>query len=66
MTLDEARDRIGAGVVYRPYPSASAEDGDITSVNDSYVFVRFVGDRQAKACRAEDLELTCQFLGVDG
>lgn len=56
MTLSEARERIGSGVVYRPYPGAPAEDGEITSVNDSYVFVRFVGDRQSKACRAEDLK----------
>lgn len=56
MTLSEARERIGSGVVYRPYPGAQAEDGEITSANDSYVFVRFVGDRQSKACRAEDLE----------
>lgn len=56
MTLDEARARVGVGVVYQPYPAARPENGHITSVNDYYVFVRFVGDRQAKACRAEDLE----------
>lgn len=56
MTLSEARERVGSGVVYCPYPGAQAEDGEITSVNDSYVFVRFVGDRQSKACRAHDLE----------
>jgi hypothetical protein len=55
MTLDEARERIGAGVVYRPH-GGPAEDGDIVSVGDQYVMVRYVGDRQAKATRPEDLE----------
>lgn len=57
MTLDEARAQVGAGVVYRPHPDAPAEDGTITSVNDQYVFVLYVGDRAPKATRAEDLTL---------
>lgn len=56
MTLDEAQRNIGAGVVYRPHPG-HAEDGDIVSVNDSVVFVRYVGDRTAKATYPEDIEL---------
>lgn len=56
MTIQEARERIGDGVTYQPHPDARAEDGEITSVNDSYVFVRFVGDRGSKACRPGDLE----------
>ena len=55
MTLTEAAERIGSGVIYRPHPSAPAEDGEITKVNGSFVFVLFVGDRHPKACRAEDL-----------
>jgi hypothetical protein len=40
VTLKEARDHIGAGVIYHP-GRADAEDGVITSVNDHYVFVRY-------------------------
>lgn len=57
MTLEQARQNIGGGVVYRPFPSAPAEDGTITRVSDSYVFVWYVGDRTPKATRAEDLTL---------
>ena len=55
MTLDQARARIGAGVVYRPHPDAPAEDGTITSVNERYVFVLYAGDRTPKATPAEAL-----------
>jgi hypothetical protein len=50
MTLDEARDHIGEGVIYRA-GSVVAEDGVITSVNDHYVFVRYrvLGDGVATA-----------------
>ena len=54
MTLDQARARVGAGVVYRPH-GAPAEDGVITSVNDRYVFVLYAGDRTPKATPAEAL-----------
>lgn len=57
MTLDEARDHIGAGVIYEPYPGAPKEDGAITSVNDTFVFVRYVGDRASKATAPELLTL---------
>lgn len=57
MTIAEAERHIGAGVIYRPYPGAPAEDGEITSVSASYVFVQFTGDRHRKACRPADLEL---------
>ena len=56
MSIDEARGRIGTGVVYRPYPGAKAEDGVITGVNEEYVLVHYVGDRAPKATRPEDLE----------
>ena len=48
MTLDEARARIGAGVVYNPGHGAR-EDGEIVRVSDLYVFVLFDGDRAPKA-----------------
>jgi hypothetical protein len=55
MTLTEAAENIGRGVVYRPYPGAQGEDGTITRVSDFHVFVHYVGDRAPKATRAEDL-----------
>ena len=57
MTLDEARQNIGADVVFRGGASAEDEDGVITSVNDTYVFVRYAGDQHGKATRPEDLVL---------
>jgi len=54
MTLDEARARIGDGVVYaRPY--GAREDGVITKVGSLYVFVRYGGDAYSKATAAADL-----------
>lgn len=46
----------GDHVTYRPHSGAPAETGDVTSVNDRYVFVRFDGDTHAKACAASVLE----------
>lgn len=57
MTLDEARQSIGSGVVFRGGASSEDEDGVITSVNDTYVFVRYGGDQHGKATRPEDLTL---------
>jgi hypothetical protein len=55
MTLDEAAANIGRNVVYRPL----GEEGVITSVNNSYVFVRYRGDLVAsKATCADDLFLS--------
>lgn len=56
MTLDEAREHVGAGVVYLP-PGRPREDGVITSVNDRYVFVRYDGDKGSKATTPTDLIL---------
>lgn len=56
MTIDEARDHVGDGVIYYPC-GGPAEDGVITSVNDHYVFVRYTGDRHSKATRPADLLL---------
>ena len=56
MTLDEARGHIGDGVVYTP-SHGDREDGVITSVSDSMVFVLYAGDRYSKATNPADLEL---------
>ena len=58
MTLDEAREHIGDGVVYRTaHPALPAEDGTITSANDSYVFVRYGSQRTSAATNPADLKL---------
>lgn len=59
MTIDEARDHIGDEVVYHPYaPDLDpVEQGVITSVNDSYVYVRYVGDLASKGTAPELLTL---------
>jgi hypothetical protein len=61
MTLDEARKHVGAGVVYAP-SSGKREDGVITSVNASYVFVRYAGDNGSKATNPADLTLLSESL----
>jgi hypothetical protein len=48
MTLDEARQHIGAGVVHDP-GHGPKEDGVISSVGERYVFVRYKGDFFGKA-----------------
>jgi hypothetical protein len=54
VTLDEAREHIGNGVVYDPGYGLK-EDGVITSVKDPYVFVRYRGDQHSKATIPADL-----------
>lgn len=58
MTLDQARKSIGRQVVYRQRYSAAVEQGEITSVNSTFVFVRYDGDQHAKATAASELELS--------
>lgn len=60
MTLAEARQHVGHGVVYRPR-RGDAEDGVITSVNDHWVFVRYGAVGTSKATDPARLEL----LGAD-
>lgn len=55
MTINEAHDRIGQLVVYRPHPGGRAEQGVITSVNDHYVFVRYGSNQGSQATSPEDL-----------
>lgn len=56
VTLDEASEHIGAGVVYGPGYDAP-EDGVITSVRPPWVFVRYRNDFGSQATRPEDLTL---------
>jgi hypothetical protein len=58
VTIDEARANIGSGVIYRPHPQALPEDGEIVRCSDSMVFVQYVGNRQPKATRPEDLRMS--------
>lgn len=55
MTLDEARECIGHKVIYMAGTAALAEEGVITSVNDSYVFVRYGTQAGSQATRPADL-----------
>lgn len=59
MTLDEARAHVGHGVVYAD-GYAPPEDGVITGVSASLVFVRYKGDLHAKGTRPENLTLLAQ------
>jgi len=56
MTLDEARNKIGSKVVYRT-AYGRTEEGVITSVNTSYVFVRYGSDYTSKATSADSIEM---------
>jgi hypothetical protein len=55
MALDEAREHVGDTVVYRNH--GCAEVGEITSVNDRYVFVRYGDDASSKATDPSALTL---------
>lgn len=60
MTLDEARAHIGDGVVYATGFSPP-EDGVITGVSASLVFVRYSGQAHAKGTDPADLTLLAHF-----
>lgn len=53
MTIDEAKTSIGSGVVRH---GDKNEDGVITSVNSTYVFVQYKGDFHSKATYPDELE----------
>jgi hypothetical protein len=55
LTLDECRRAIGRKVAYRAH-GLPPEEGEIVRVTDSYVFVHYGTDAQAKATQPEDLE----------
>ena len=53
MTLDEAKRSVGSGVIY----ARTGEEGVITSVNDSFVFVRYSTFGDGTATSPHDLTL---------
>lgn len=55
MTIDEAKNLLGSGVVYKS-GNGSLEDGVITSVNSTWVFVQYRGDSHSKATDPSQLE----------
>lgn len=55
MTLDEARAHINETVVYES--GAGTEEGVITYVGPTWVFVRFGADQHSKACYPATLRL---------
>ena len=60
MTLEEARNHIGDSVIYTPFEGCDASElefGIITSVNDSYVFVRYGSNLHSQATNPCDLRL---------
>jgi len=60
ISMAQARDHIGDGVVYYPdpgIPSERAEQGVITSVNDAWVFVRYGDNTGSKATSPANLVL---------
>jgi hypothetical protein len=49
---------VGARVAYAcGCPGVAPEYGQVTSLNQHYVFVRFDGEFNSKACRRADLRL---------
>lgn len=54
ITLDEARNAVGDGVIYTP-DYGPREDGVITGVSATSVFVRYRGDQHSKATLPRDL-----------
>lgn len=57
MTLEQAQQHIGSGVVYTAPHGSKREDGVITSVGSQFVFVRYGADRVSKATHPQNLQL---------
>ena len=55
ITIEQASANIGRGVIYRR-PYCEAEQGTITSVSETTVFVRYLGDMHSKGTYPSDLE----------
>ena len=55
ITIEEARANIGRGVIYR-HPYCEAEQGTITGVSETTVFVHYLGDMHPKGTQPGDLE----------
>lgn len=47
---------IGRGVVYYSSGGDKTEEGVVSSWNDTFIFVRYGDERQAKATNPKDLE----------
>jgi hypothetical protein len=58
MTIDEARNHVGELVIYRPKWDTFTEEGVITSVNDSFIFVRYSESQTSQATYPDDLTLS--------
>ena len=62
ITIEQARANIGRGVIYRRHywlsglPVCEAEQGTITGVSETTVFVRYLGDMHSKGTYPSDLE----------
>ena len=55
ITIEQARANIGRGVIYRR-PYCEAEQGTITGVSETTVFVRYLRDMHPKGTYPSDLE----------
>ena len=55
ITIEQASANIGRGVIYRR-PYCEAEQGIITGVSETTVFVRYLGDMHSKGTQPGDLE----------
>lgn len=53
--IEPTKADIGRHVAYHPPGQDKVEQGEITSYNDHYVFVRFGLGSTSAACRREDL-----------
>lgn len=60
ITLSEARERIGAHVLYHPN-EGTTEMGSVVRVSETLVFVWYQGDHNAKATSPQDLEWLVPF-----
>lgn len=56
MIIDEARKAVGKRVVYTT-DHGTQEFGEVTSIREPWVFVRYDGDLGSKATRPRMLEL---------
>jgi hypothetical protein len=64
VTLDEARAHVGDRVVYSTGYSPP-EDGVITGVSASLVFVRYTGSLHSRGTDPDDLTLAAAVPGAD-
>ena len=53
MSIEDAKANVGSGVIRR---TGILQHGIITSVNNTYVFVRYEGNNHSKATNPSELE----------